>query len=117
MQGGAQRGHKMRFDRRSAADDGYGNTIDAWTEVVSVWCGVDTQRRGRGEVLEAGRLQSSIGWKITALKSNETLMIGTDCRGVFLTGPHIGRVVNIRTVEVSADSREIIMDVETGVAV
>lgn len=110
------RGHRIRFDRRATADDSYGNAVNAWTEVASVRCGVDTQRKNRGEALEAGRLESTIGWKITVLKSALTMLITPEFRGEFVAGPHLGRIVNVCAVEVSADNREIIMDVETGVA-
>lgn len=116
MQGGAQRIHRVRLERRAPQDDGYGNTLAAWTEVATVWCGVDTQRRGRGEALEAGRLESVVTWKVTVLKSSATSGVTSADRGVFVAGPHTGRIVNIRAVEASADNRELIMDVEAGVA-
>ena len=116
MQGGGQRHHRIRFERRAVTDDGAGNVLGDWGPLVTVWCGVDTQRKGRGETLEAGRLQSSVAWKVTVLKSADTAGLTPEDRGVFTAGPHAGSVVNIRVVEVSADNREIILDVEKGVA-
>ncbi len=116
MQGGGQRVHRIRFDRRETQADDYGNTVNAWQMIATVWCGVDTQRRGRKEAVEAGRLESTIGWKITVLRSDTTKALRPDDRGVFTVGPHVGRVANIIAIEASADSREMILDCEIDIA-
>lgn len=111
MQGGAQRLHRIRFDRRAPHDDGYGNTVEEWMMLTTVWCGVDTKRRGT-EAVEAGRLESTAAWRVTILKSVTTTALRPDDRGVFVAGPHIGRVINIVGIESTADSRELVIECE-----
>ncbi len=115
MQGGGQRLHRIRFDRRAPFDDGYGNTVEEWMMLTTVWCGVDTKKRGT-ETLEAGRLESTASWRVTVLKSAVTTAIQPDDRGVFIIGPHVGRVVNIVGVEATPDSREIALECEVSIA-
>ena len=117
MLAAASRRHRIRFERRSAATDAYGNAEGAWEAVSTVWAGIDTRQKGRVEALAAGRLESAYGWRVTVLRSDLVTGLAAAWRGVIVAGPHAGAVFNVRTVEASPDNRELIMDVEAGVAV
>ena len=114
--GGLRAKHRIRLERRAAGADDYGNVIEAWQPLATVWAGVDTRQKGRGETLEAGRLESVVSWRVSVLKSSEVSSLTHEDRGVFVVGPHIGRIFNIRAVEVSPDSRELWLEVVAGVA-
>ena len=116
MQAAGLRGHRVRFERRANLSDAYGNVVGVWQTLATVWAGVDTRQKGRGETLEAGRLESVVSWRVSVLKSSEVSSLTHEDRGVFVVGPHIGRIFNIRAVEVSPDSRELWLEVVAGVA-
>lgn len=116
MQSAGLRKHRIRFERRAEVTDDYGNVQGAWGPLLTVWAGVDTRQKGRGETVEAGRLESVVTWRLIILKSAASMAITPADRGVFVAGPHTGRDFNIRAKEVSQDNREIWLDVEAGVA-
>lgn len=110
------RKHRVRFERRAATDDGAGNMQGAWQTLTTSWCACDTGRSRGNERLDAGRLESSGNWRLSVPKSAAVAAITSDDRAVFVVGPHNGQTANIRWIETSADGREIIMDIEIGVA-
>ncbi len=116
MQAAGLRRHRIRFERRTDTADSYGNTVADWTAVATVWAGVETRQKGRVEAVEAGRLESHIGWRLTVPRSALLAGLSAGWRAVITAGPHTGATLNIRTVESAPDGREWVLDVESGVA-
>lgn len=111
------RRHRLRLERLVPQADAYGNPLTGgWSTLGTVWAAVDQKQKGRAEELAAGRLQSSLSWRITLQRSALTAGLTAADRGVFTAGPHTGVTVNFRVLEVSPDGSEIMFDVEAGVA-
>lgn len=116
MLSSGQRPHRVRFERRvPGGDDGYGNVLPAtWTALTTVWAGF-RPRFGR-EQLEAGRLESTMQGTLTVLASAATKAVTAADRAVFATGAYAGLECQIRSIVPTADTREIEMILEEGVA-
>ena len=104
------RNHRVRVERRSIIDDGYGNTRDAWGLVVERWCAVKLPPRG-SERQDAGETTSMENWSLTILRESETRNIRSEDRVIFASGPHAGRGGAVVAVRAANDGREMQIDV------
>ena len=103
---------RFAFDMRAAAaDDGAGNTLDAWAQ-VSVAAGGMTPLR-RGEAVQASRLAGVQPYILQVRASSDSRCVTPAWRA---RNTRTGVTYNIRTVEPSADRSMIEMLVEAGVA-
>lgn len=104
---------RVRIERRpETADDGAGNTLDDWVEVATRWAGWWPEF-GR-EAVAAGRLESTRAGTVTLRRDATTETITAADRLVFVTGPEIGSIADVRSVIPLADAIE--ATVEIGVA-
>lgn len=69
MIGAGRLRHRVTFRRRDAVPDGYGNSVGALVDLVTVW-GELMQARGR-ETLEAGRVGEVVAAVLTVRDSPE----------------------------------------------
>lgn len=61
---------RCTFQRRVAASDGYGNVTDGtWTDIATVWGGLD--ERSTREAMIGGRLQSEVS-SVLSVRSSAT---------------------------------------------
>lgn len=104
--------YRVRFERRAATDDGFGNVESAWEPVLTVWAAF-RPRFGR-ETVEAGRLESTSTGTLTIRRAAATSAITAADRAVFVTGEWAGRVMNIRSIVPTHDGIEMVL--EDGVA-
>ncbi len=104
--------NRVRFERRAAVVDEYGNTLSSWQELTTLWAGFKAQR-GR-EAVEAGRLESTSAGTVYVRRSTTALTISPSDRGTFIVGPWGGKTFNIRSVIPSHDSSMIEFVVEEG---
>lgn len=106
MLSAGQRNNRVRFERRPAQDDdGFGNTLGPWDEVVTCWAGFRPQF-GR-ERLAAGALESGLTGTLTVLRFTATAGLTEADRAIFAAGPYAGRTCQIRSVVPTPDNREI----------
>jgi head-tail adaptor len=84
----------VRFERRAAADDGYGNTQGAWENLIARRAAKLTPTRG-GEQVIADRLQGQSSWDLWVRFDSETSRVTTDDRAVELVNGAPGRTFNI----------------------
>ena len=106
--------HQVRFDRRAAGNDAYGNVLQNWAEVVTLRAALRPQT-GR-EALAAGRLESSLVGVLTVRRFSTTAALTAADRGTFTLGPYAGRIFNIRAIIPSVDSSTLELTIEEGVA-
>jgi SPP1 family predicted phage head-tail adaptor len=101
---------RVTFQKRSAqADDGYGNTLTAFADVMTVWAGVAPLRGG--EEIMAARLQGTQPVVITVRYSSQTVAVTPEWRAV---DARTGTVYNIRTAVADARKAQIDMICEAG---
>jgi SPP1 family predicted phage head-tail adaptor len=101
---------RVRFERLVAGQDIYGNTVNAWADLLTAWADI-LERPGR-EAVEAGRLESSRAATMRVRRSNATLAITAADRVQAR-----GRVWNIRSIGDVGRARELLeMVIEVGVA-
>jgi SPP1 family predicted phage head-tail adaptor len=109
----AQAGHlrdRVTFERLVAGADGYGNTVNAWADLLTVWADI-LEAPGR-EAIAAGRLESSRAATMRVRRSTATLAITSADRVQAR-----GRVWNIRSIgDVGRDRAMLEMVIEAGVA-
>lgn len=106
--------NRVRFERRTKADDGHGNVQGAYAALVTVWAAFKPSY-GR-EQIAAGRLESGLLGVMTVRRSSVTACLTADDRVIFTAGAFKGRTCNIRAVVPTTDSSEIELTVEAGVA-
>lgn len=107
--------NRIRFETRAAAtDDGYGNTLAAWSTRSTLWAAFQPEV-GR-ESLEAGRLESTLRGVVTLHRSSLSLAITAADRGVFTAGPYADTVFQIRSIVPRPDAATIELVIEAGVA-
>jgi SPP1 family predicted phage head-tail adaptor len=85
--------HRIAFDRRESADDGYGNTKADFVEQFVVWAGVEA--RFGGEAVTAARLSGQQPLTITVRRSEQTAQITPDWRA---RDTQSGEIYNIRSI-------------------
>ena len=103
--------HRVAFDRRVDADDGYGNTVGAWQEQFQVRAGY-THLRG-GEQVMASRLQGQHPQVIMVRSSPDTRSVTTEWRA---RDVRTGTEFNIRDITPTEDRMWVDILVQSGVA-
>lgn len=105
---------RVRFERRAAADDGYGNTEGAWATLITSRAAKLRPTRG-GEQTIAARLQGTAAWDLWVRFDGETSTVTTDDRVV--DARDATRTFNIRFIGDMEGRREfLLMQLEQGVA-
>lgn len=101
---------RVRIERRGAATpDGYGNTLEAWAPVATLWASWRPEF-GR-EALAAGRLESTRRGVLGLRTSSITRALGAADRIVFVTGPEAGSIGNIRSIVPTAETVEATLEI------
>ena len=98
---------RVTFQRATVGDDGYGNTVNGWSDYLTVWADI-TDAPGR-EALAAGRLEASRSALMRVRRSAGSLML-TEVDRVRARG----RLWNIRSIGEAAKNRamlEIVIEV------
>ncbi|ULK98845.1 head-tail adaptor protein [Bradyrhizobium sp. I71] len=93
MTGAGELRHRVAFDRRESADDGYGNTQADYVQQFVVWAGV--KARFGGEEVMAARLSGQQPVTITVRRSSQTAQIKPDWRA---RDARTGEIYNIRSI-------------------
>ncbi|MCV0396959.1 MAG: head-tail adaptor protein [Rhizobiaceae bacterium] len=112
MSGAGELYEKVAFDRLEAIDDGYGGTVDQWTEQFTRRAGY-TRLRGTEPVM-AARLEGKQPTVIRVRVDSETRQITTDWRA---RDARSGEAFNIRSIARTNDRRWFDILAESGVAV
>ena len=102
---------RVTIQRATTADDGFGNTISGWSDLLTVWANI-RETPGK-EIVAAGRIEASRTATIRVRASSLS-------RGVTAADRIIarGQFWNIRSVSAVGDGRELIEFLcEAGVAV
>jgi head-tail adaptor len=107
---------KVRFDRRTAADDGYGNTQASWSALFTRMTRLRPVRGG--ETVQAARLEGTGQWELVCRFDSRTRGLKTSDRAVeILPSGADGRTFNIRWAEdVEGRGEWIVAMMEAGVA-
>lgn len=107
--------HRVRFERAAPGDDGLGNIITAgWLPLFTMWAYMRAET-GR-EALASGRLESTLRLILVVDRTLGAITLTAADRIVVTRGPYAGKVLNIRTLAPTADSRSIEITAEEGVA-
>jgi SPP1 family predicted phage head-tail adaptor len=115
MLSAGQRGHRVRFERRSAGiKSPSGNVIEDWLVQVTCWAAFRPVF-GR-EQLALGQLQSTMTGTLTVLAFAATRSLTPADRVVFVGGPYKDRICQIRSIVPTPDAREIEFLLEHGEA-
>jgi head-tail adaptor len=105
---------RVRFERRAAAGDGYGNSEGPWAPLVATRRGKLEPTRG-GEAVIADRLQGTSAWDLWVRFDADTSQVRPDDRAVDARDP--ARAFNIRFAQdMTGRRRWILMQLEQGVA-
>jgi head-tail adaptor len=107
--------HRVRFERRAASTDSYGNVAGAFETLFTASARLRL-RAPRGETVEAGRPEPSIVGFVTIYRSAVAEGLTAADRGVFTVGPWEGRVFNIRAIAPTEDRRFLDISFEEGAA-
>ena len=100
--------HRVRLERRvPGAGDGYGNVLEAWAAVATVWARWRPEY-GR-EALAAGRVEASRAGVVGLRASAVTRAMTTADRLVFVAGPETGAVAAIVSIVPAADEIEAVV--------
>ena len=101
---------RITFQRASGPADGYGNTVSAWSDVLTVWA--DVRETMGKERVDAGRVESARTATIRIRRSSDALGI-TEADRI----SYNGRIWNIRSIsEVGRDNAMLDILAEIGVA-
>lgn len=118
MTGSGDLRHRVRFERRAAVSDGYGNTQGGFVELCTVWARV-APKSSRSEAVQAGRLAGEALYSIQVRSSAATRAITTSDRAVMVSdGPvPAGQIFNIRFAgDLTGRGELVTFDAERGVA-
>ena len=94
---------RVRFERRSTIDDGFGNTEGEYAPTLTVW-GSFRPQFGR-EQLAAGRLESTMQGRLMIRRSLQADEITASDRAIFSEGPFKGKTCQIRSIIPTMDSK------------
>jgi SPP1 family predicted phage head-tail adaptor len=109
MQAG-KRSDRITFQRQSVSDDGYGNVMSNWSNLLTCWA--DMLERLGGEKIQSGALEAPRLATIRVLRAPETLAVTEADRIVAR-----GQTWNIRSIAaVGRTNEELEMLCETQVA-
>ena len=102
---------RVTIQRAATADDGFGNTISGWSDLLTVWANI-RETPGK-EAVAAGRIEASRTATIRVRASSQSRNVTAADR------VHArGQVWNIRSVAAVGDGRELIEFLcEAGVAI
>lgn len=101
---------RITFQRATTGEDGFGNTITGWTDLITVWANV-RETPGK-EIVAAGRIEASRTATIRVRASSQSRAVTAADRVIAR-----GQIWNIRSVPAVGDGREMIeFLVEAGVA-
>lgn len=92
---------RVKFQRRTDADDGYGNVEGAWADLDVVRSCALTPTRG-GEAIQAGRLSGTAAWDLWVRSDSGTRSLTTGDRAVHMRD---GRTFNITFGPADMDGR------------
>lgn len=107
---------KVKFQRRTEGDDGYGNTEGVWADLgIERSCSL-TPTRG-GESVQAGRLAGAASWDIWVRASIAIKTLTAGDRAVEIR-PIADRTYNIvfGPADMEGDGRWLLLQCETGTA-
>jgi head-tail adaptor len=105
---------RVRFERREAALDGYGNTEGDWVEVASMACGYRPTSAREG--VEQGALAATTLGVLTVHQSPSAKAVRANDRALIVAGPYAGTEAQVRSIVVRPDNASVEMIIETGVA-
>lgn len=103
--------HRVAFDQRAAAADGYGNAEGAFVEQFRRWAAF--LYAGGGETVTAARLEGRGVLKVRLRSDSRSRAIAADWR---MRDVFTGTVYAIRDVDAAADRAWVYLMVESGVA-
>ena len=101
--------HRVAFDKRTAVDDGHGNTISDFAEQFS--CRAAFRHRGGSEAVLAARLEGRQILGVYVRSSENTRQIGADWR---MRDVRTGTVYDIDAVDSVTDRQWVYLIVESG---
>lgn len=104
--------NRIKFQRRKAGDDGYGNPVDAWEDLdLERDCDL-TPTRG-GETVQAGRLAGQAAWDCWVRYDPAILALNEADRAVEVPAPH--RAFDIAFIgDMDGDKRWILIQLKSG---
>lgn len=104
--------HRVKFQRRAAGDDEYGNPVEGWADLGVVRSASLTPTRG-GEDVQAGRVAGKASWDCWVRNDSGTRQITTSDRVVDARDP--SRAFNIRFIgDMDGDRTWLLMQLESG---
>ncbi len=105
---------RVAFDAPKPQPDGYGGTVEAWSDPASAYeCRADFHFMRGGETVTAARLASRQPMIVRIRASTAARQITPEWR---MRDLRTGRIYNVRTIEPTRDRQFIEMMVEGGVA-
>lgn len=103
---------RVRFERRAAASDGYGNTEGAWETLIDSRRASLRPTKG-GELVIADRLQGQASFDLWVYSDSATRQLTTDDRAVDARDPR--RTFNILFIgDLIGDGRWLFMQAQQG---
>lgn len=111
---GGKLDNRIRFERQSGSDDGYGGVVQTWVPLVDAWASFRPEF-GR-EKLAAGRLESTLRGTVATRRWPATSAITPADRIVFTAGHYAGKTMQIRSIIPTPKGDAIEFAVEEGVA-
>lgn len=110
MAGAGDLNQRVTFQRAVSGDDGYGNTVSSWSDVLTVWA--DVRETTGKERVDAGRVEESRTATVRIRRSFDSLGISAADRMSYNGG-----VWNIRSIAEVGNRREMLdLLVEIGVS-
>ena len=103
--------HSVALDAPNTADDGYGGTVDGWSEQFTARAGIMYLKGG--ETVQAARLTGTQTAIITLRASAASKAVNATWR---LRDTRLSRVYNVREAKLTDDRKFIELLCESGVA-
>lgn len=103
--------HAVALDAPGNTDDGYGGTVDGWTEQFTARAGIMYLKGG--EAVQAARLTGTQSAIVTLRASAASRAVKTTWR---LRDTRLSRVYNVREVKITDDRKYVELLCESGVA-
>lgn len=108
---GGELDHRVAFDKRIDANDGYGNTVASWLEQSKAWAAF--RSRGGNETVIAARLEGRSILGVYVPSSVKTRAVTPDWR---MRDVRLGTEYAIIYVDAVTDPAWVYLDVQKGVA-
>lgn len=110
--GGADLRHKVKFQRRAAGDDGYGNPVAGWVDLGVERSASLTPTRG-GESVQAGRVAGLASWDCWVRSDSGTRSLQTGDRAIDVRSPD--RTFNVAFIgDMDGDRRWLLIQLTSG---